>query len=84
MPDPAGPLISTREPVGDTRSTWLRTAFKAGLVAGERRLLPGAQPKFRVLRRQPRRLERPPDDKQQPVRLERLFDEIVGANAEWR
>ena len=41
----------------------------------------GAQPQLAVLAPQPRRLERARDDQQQPVGLERLLDEVVGAAA---
>jgi hypothetical protein len=54
---------------GDDR---LALAMQGGLRAG-------AQAQLRVLARQPRRLERAPDHDQQPVGLERLFDEVVGA-----
>ena len=40
----------------------------------------GAQPQFGIFAAQLRRLDRARDDEQQPIALERLFDEIVGAD----
>ena len=48
------------------------------------RLEPGAQPQLRILLGQPRRLQCPADDQQQPVRLERLLDEVVSAKLDRR
>ena len=79
LPQPAGPLISTREPVGATRSTPARSPLIARAVAGQHRLRPGAQPQLGVLARQRRRFQRAAHHQQQPVRLERLLDEVVGA-----
>ena len=74
-------MISTRLPVGATRSI----AWRSWLIAGD---LPissisaaGAQPQLLVLAPQPRRLDRALDHQQQPVGLERLLDEVVGAAA---
>ena len=43
-------------------------------------LAAGAQPQFGIFAAQLRRLDRARDDEQQPIALERLFDEIVGAD----
>ena len=79
LPQPAGPWISTREPVGATRSTPARSMRDGRTVAGQARLGAGAQAQFGVLARQCRGLQRAAHHQQQPIGLERLLDEVVGA-----
>ena len=47
-------------------------------LAAQLRFGPRAQAKLRILPRKLRRFQRPPDNQQQPVRLKRLLDEVVG------
>jgi hypothetical protein len=48
-------------------------------LADQLRLRTRAQPQLGILGGQPRRLQRPAHDQQQPVGLEWLFDEVIGA-----
>src|SRR5580700_2108582 len=74
LPDPGGPVIRTRLPVGATRSICCRSWFAAGKVEVASR----AELQLLVLAPQLGRLDRPLHDQQQPVGFERLFEKIVG------
>ena len=79
LPEPGGPEISTRELAGPSRSMMR-------LQVGDRRRSAdhaiggaGACAQLADFAPQPRRLQRALDDEDQPVGLERLLDEVVGA-----
>ena len=79
LPEPAGPVISTRLLVGAI----LSISWRSCVMAEE---LPTSSPSSPALsfsswtsRLQPRRFQRALHHMQQPVGLERLFDEVVGA-----
>ena len=79
LPEPGAPVTRTRLPVGATRSICWPQLVDRRRGADQVEFAAGAQPQFRVFAAQLRRLDRARDDQQQPVALERLFDEIVGA-----
>ncbi len=79
LPLPAGPWISTREPVGATRSTPARSPQITALSPVSAGLGAGAQAQFGVLARHCRGFQCTPHHQQQTIGLERLLDEVVGA-----
>ncbi len=79
LPDPAGPVIKTRDPVGATLSTWPRTCPMPEESPISPSFGSGPQPQFGVLTGQRRRLQGAPHHQQQTIRLKRLLDEIVSA-----
>ena len=84
LPEPGAPVISTRLPVGATRSICWRSWSIAG-EAPTRSISPPARSFSSSFSRRSRAASMARvDDQQQPVGLERLFDEIVGADLDRR
>ena len=79
LPLPEGPTMRTRLLVGPTFSivcrSWLAAGERPTTVGGVRRELL----ELAHLALEPRVLQRPLGDEQQPVGFERLLDEVVGA-----
>ena len=84
LPAPEAPVISTRLPVGATRSIWVRTLAAAPDEPTKRHLAAGAAAQAGVLAPQPVGLDGAVDHQQQPVGLEGLLDEVVGAGLDRR
>ena len=78
LPEPGGPLIMMREPVGATRSIAWRTRIMAGALPISSVSSKASVAQLQNLAPQLAGLERALDRQQQPVGLERLLDEVVG------
>lgn len=78
LPEPAGPVIITRDPVGGAFDLPAQLRHWHG-IAEQNGFRAGAEAEFGVFARQRGGFERAPDDQQQAVGLERLLDEIISA-----
>ena len=79
LPEPAGPVIRTRLLVGAILSIRARSCAMAEDCADQLAVVAGLELQFLHFALQPRRFQRALHHMQQPVGLERLFDEVVGA-----
>ena len=80
LPEPGAPVISTRLPVGATRSICWRSWLTAGEAPTRSSSPPARSRSSAFSRRSCAASIARVDDQQQPVGLERLLDEVVGAD----
>ena len=79
LPEPGVPVIMMREFAGAMRSINWRSWFIAVRFADDAVCRAGARPQLADFTLQARSFDCPIGDKHEAVRLERLFDEIIGA-----